>query len=565
MTEDGSKMLASVSSDVEPSSTYVYDRPTGEFTLLYETRPEIPTEHMAPMEPVTYTARDGVEVPAFLTVPKGVEREGLSVVVLPHGGPWARDAWGYSGIAQFLANRGYAVLRPNFRGSTGYGKEFLNLGNDQWGTGTMQHDISDGVAWLVEQGIADPERVAIMGGSYGGYATLAGLAFTPDLYAAGVDIVGPSSIVTLLESIPPYWKPIQAIFDVRVGDLDDPADVERMKAQSPLFSADRITAPLLVIQGANDPRVKQRESDQIVVTLRDLGREVEYMVAPDEGHGFANEDNNLAMFAKIEEFLAEHLGGRYQPDAEPEIRTRLDSMMVDPATVELAEAAAPAGEAIDAFEGEKVEPATLAFTQKVDRGGQSMEFEATRTIAEGSLDGRAVIVIVDQATTPMGSAVDSTWADAATLVPIRRMIHQGPAVVEMNFDGGSVTGQIQAGPQTMPLQASGEGTVFVSGGALEIGLATLDLEPGDVASIRLFEALEGRIKSYRVEATGTESVETPAGTFETVVVRLTPEDGAGGQTLWIAGDGDVVVKAEAALPAMAGGGTATALLTSRSE
>jgi hypothetical protein len=194
-----------------------------------------------------------------------------------------------------------------------------------------------------------------------------------------------------------------------------------------------------------------------------------------------------------------------------------------------------------------------------------MEFEATRTIAEGSLDGRAVIVIVDQATTPMGSAVDSTWADAATLVPIRRMIHQGPAVVEMNFDGGSVTGQIQAGPQTLPLQASGEGTVFVSGGALEIGLATLDLEPGDVASIRLFEALEGRIKTYRVEATGTESVETPAGTFEAVVVRLTPEDGAGGQTLWIAGDGDVVVKAEAALPAMAGGGTATAVLTSRSE
>ncbi|HJR52072.1 MAG TPA: S9 family peptidase [Gemmatimonadota bacterium] len=333
MTGDDRMVLVAVDSDVDPSSTYVYDRESGAAELLYRTRPEVPTEHMAGMRPVRYTTRDGIEIPAYLTVPQGVEAKDLAVVVLPHGGPWARDVWGFDGFAQFLANRGYAVLMPNFRGSTGYGKEFLNLGNEQWGTGTMQHDITDGVQWLVDQGIADPGKVAIMGGSYGGYATLAGLAFTPELYAAGVDIVGPSNIITLLNSIPPYWKPMQKLFAVRVGDLNDPADVDRMQAQSPLNSAASITAPLLVIQGANDPRVKQAESDQIVVALRDKGQPVEYLVAANEGHGFANEDNNLAMFAKIEEFLATHLGGRYQADMPPEIERKLEELTVDVETV----------------------------------------------------------------------------------------------------------------------------------------------------------------------------------------------------------------------------------------
>jgi dipeptidyl aminopeptidase/acylaminoacyl peptidase len=333
MTEDDRRVLVAVDSDLDPSSTYVFDRETGEAVLLYRTRPEVPIEHMSNMQPVRYTARDGVEIPAYLTVPRGVEPKNLAVVILPHGGPWGRDVWGFDGTAQFLANRGYAVFMPNFRGSAGFGEEFLNLGNEQWGTGSMQHDISDGVQWLIDQGIADPEKVAIMGGSYGGYATLAGLAFTPDLYAAGVDIVGPSNIITLLNSIPPYWKPVQKMFAVRVGDLNDPADVARMEDQSPLNSAEAITAPLLVIQGANDPRVKQAESDQIVVALREKGQAVEYLLAANEGHGFANEDNNLAMFAKIEHFLATHLGGRYQEGMPPEIRETLDELTVDVETV----------------------------------------------------------------------------------------------------------------------------------------------------------------------------------------------------------------------------------------
>lgn len=336
-TADERLWFVSLTSDTDPGATYLYDRETGEAELLYRPRPGLPTEHLADMRPIRYAARDGLEIPAYLTLPKGLEARGLPLVVNPHGGPWGRDTWGYDATAQFLANRGYAVLQPNFRGSAGFGKEFLNLGNGEWGTGTMQHDITDGVKHLIEKGIADPERVGIMGGSYGGYATLAGLAFTPELYAAGVSIVGPSNILTLLNSIPPYWRPIRKLFTNRVGDPDDPEDRERLEAQSPLFSADRIRAPLLVVQGANDPRVVKHESDQIVVALRDLGLPVAYLVAPDEGHGFAGRENRLAMYTEIERFLTDHLGGRHQEGAPPEILERLARLRVSVDTVTLSQ------------------------------------------------------------------------------------------------------------------------------------------------------------------------------------------------------------------------------------
>ncbi|MCP1728222.1 dipeptidyl aminopeptidase/acylaminoacyl peptidase [Natronospira proteinivora] len=334
-TEDRHLQLVSLTSDTDPGATYVYDRESGEVELLYRPRPNLPVEHLAEMKPIRYEARDGLEIPGYLTLPKGVPAENLPLVVNPHGGPWARDSWGYDASAQFLANRGYAVFQPNFRGSSGFGKAFLNAGNEEWGTGAMQHDITDGVNYLIEQGIADPDRIGIMGGSYGGYATLAGLAFTPDLYAAGVSIVGPSNIITLLESIPPYWGPIRQIFEQRVGDPDDGADRERLKAQSPLFSAEEIRAPLMVIQGANDPRVVQHESDQIVVAMRELDRPVEYLVAEDEGHGFARRLNRLAMYADVERFLAEHLGGRYQDDMPEDVADTLETLQVDVDTVEL--------------------------------------------------------------------------------------------------------------------------------------------------------------------------------------------------------------------------------------
>ena len=340
LTQDDQLALISVKSDVNPGSVYLFDRAAQTLNKLYDSRPDLAEYELAVMQPIRYAARDGLEIPAYLTLPSGGATENVPLIVMPHGGPWARDFWGYNPFTQFLANRGYAVLQPNFRGSTGYGKAFLNAGNGEWGTGAMQHDITDGVQYLIDQGIVDPTRVGIFGGSYGGYATLAGLTFTPDLYAAGASVVGPSSLITLLDSIPPYWAPIRATFTLRVGDPDDPSERERLEAQSPLFFADQIQAPLLVVQGANDPRVKQAESDQIVVAMRELGYPVEYLVAPDEGHGFRKEINRLAMVAALERFFAEHLGGRYQAEMSPELQAQLESLTVDINTV-TAEAATP--------------------------------------------------------------------------------------------------------------------------------------------------------------------------------------------------------------------------------
>ncbi len=335
ITEDGKLALVNISSDVNPGSIYLFNRQTLNLEKVYDFLPQINREHLAPMKPIRYTARDGLEISAYLTLPKGVEPRNLPTVIFPHGGPWARDVWGYNPFAQFLANRGYAVLQPNFRGSTGYGKAFINAGNKEWGIGAMQHDITDGAKYLVEQGIADPEKIGIFGASYGGYATLSGLAFTPDVYAAGVSYVGPSNIITLLESVPPYWESFLNNMKRRVGDPSDPQQIERLKQQSPLFSAQEIKAPLMVIQGANDPRVKQAESDQIVVALRDLGQDVEYLLAPDEGHGFSGETNSLAVAAAMERFFAKYLGGRYQEALDPEIREKLAGLTVDVDKVEV--------------------------------------------------------------------------------------------------------------------------------------------------------------------------------------------------------------------------------------
>ena len=334
-TEDGELSIITVASDVNPGTAYLYDRNDKTLDKLYDSRPELPSDQLANMQPIRYKARDGREIPGYLVTPKGIPAAKLPTVIFPHGGPWGRDFWGYDSIAQFLANRGYAVMLPNFRGSAGYGKRFLNAGNGEWGTGIMQHDITDGVRHLIDEGITDPAQVAIMGGSYGGYATLAGVTFTPDLYAAGVSIVGPSNIVTLLNSIPPYWGPLKQLFMRRVGDPDDAQDRSRLVSQSPFFHAKNIKAPLLIIQGANDPRVKKAESEQIVVALRDLKRPVRYLLAADEGHGFAGRENRLAMFAEIERFLAQHLDGRFQDDMAPDVAERLAALRIDVADVEM--------------------------------------------------------------------------------------------------------------------------------------------------------------------------------------------------------------------------------------
>ena len=306
-SRDENIRLIHVGNDRTYGSYYLYNVKENKLTKVADIAPWIKEEEMCAMNPITYTSRDGLTIEGYLTLPKGYTMENaknLPVVVNPHGGPWARDSWGYNPEVQFLASRGYAVLQMNFRASTGYGRKFTELGYKQWGQ-TMQNDITDGVEWLIKKGIADPKRVAIYGASYGGYATLAGVTFTPDLYACAVDYVGVSNLLSFMNTIPPYWKPLLDMMHEMVGD---PAtDKEMMEKYSPVFHVDQIKAPLFIAQGANDPRVNKAESDQMVEALKKRGVEVEYMVKENEGHGFYNEENKFDFYRAMEKFLDKHL------------------------------------------------------------------------------------------------------------------------------------------------------------------------------------------------------------------------------------------------------------------
>lgn len=326
--------------DVEPGEVYLFDRKAKTLQLQYRVRDEIPRGSLAQQKPIRYKSSDGLEIPAYLTLPKGVPATNLPLVVFPHGGPWGRDEWGYDTFPQFFANRGYAVLQPNFRASTGYGKKFLNAGNGEWGR-KMQDDLTWGVKYLVSQGIVNPKRVGIAGGSYGGYATLAGVAFTPDVYSAAVAIVPPSDLVFLLHSIPPYWEAARKIMYARMADPDTPEGKKTLEQESPVNAASQIKTPLMVVQGANDPRVNKRNSDEIVIAVRNHHVPVEYLVAPDEGHGFARPINNLAMVAEMERFMAKYLDARFQESMPAEVAERLKQITVDPATVVLSAAVDP--------------------------------------------------------------------------------------------------------------------------------------------------------------------------------------------------------------------------------
>ena len=333
-TKDESVWMVTAWSDTEPGETYLFDRKTKKLTKQYSVRQRLPREALAEMRVVRYKSSDGLEIPAYLTLPKGVAPKNLPTIIMPHGGPWGRDTWEYNSYAQFAANRGYAVLQPNFRASTGFGKKFLDAGNNQWGD-KMQDDLTYGVKYLIAEGIADPKRVGIWGGSYGGYATLAGITFTPELYAAAVAEVAPSNLVTLLETVPPYWEAFRVVFYKRMGDPNTAEGKAQLLRQSPLTHVAKIKTPLLITQGANDPRVNKRESDQIVIALRERDYPVEYIVAPDEGHGYARPVNNMAVLAAAEKFLAKHLGGRYQESMTPEVASRLKEITVDVRTVTL--------------------------------------------------------------------------------------------------------------------------------------------------------------------------------------------------------------------------------------
>jgi dipeptidyl aminopeptidase/acylaminoacyl peptidase len=334
-TNDEMTWLITAASDTEPGEKYLFDRKSKKLELQYRIREKLPREALAELKPIRYKSSDGLEIPAYLALPRGLAPKNLPTVIHPHGGPWARDRWGYDSITQFLTNRGYAVLLPNFRGSTGYGKKFLDAGNGQWGD-KMQDDLTWGVKYLISVGITDPKRVAIMGASYGGYAALVGVTSTPELYAAAVAINAQNDLISLFEAMPATMESERIRVYKRVGDPNTAEGKAQLVRQSPLTHADKIKTPLLIVQGANDVRVKKSQADQIVISLRDRGFPVEYIVAPDEGHGFARRVNIMATMVMTEKFLAKYLGGRYQESVSPEVAKRMQEITVDPKTVKLA-------------------------------------------------------------------------------------------------------------------------------------------------------------------------------------------------------------------------------------
>jgi len=546
-TKDEKLWIIAATADTDPGSTYLYDRATKKLTLQYRIREKLDRSYLAPVKPVTYKSSDGLEIPAYLTLPKGVEAKNLPAVIVPHGGPWARDSWGYNSFAQFLANRGYAVLQPNFRGSTGYGKKFIDAGNKQWGN-KMQDDVTWGAKYLIAQGIADPKRVGIMGGSYGGYATLAGVAFTPDVYAAGVSIVGPSNLITLLDSIPPYWEQIRKLFYERMGDPNTPEGKAQLLRQSPLTAAEKIKTPLLVIQGANDPRVNKRESDQIVIALRDRGFPVEYMVAPDEGHGFARPVNNMAMFASAEKFLAKYLGGRYQESMTPEVSQRLKEINVDVKTVTLpkmmtAETAELPKPAVD------LRPGTYNYKASIAVAGQEIPLTLQTDIKEEN----GAWTVNETAQTPQGPVVDVSTIEKGSLLLKRRYIKQGPITIEMNVTPNKLSGSTTMNGQAKPIDVDPGGALFADGAGTYEVIASLPLADGYSLSFRNFDVQKQKPQIKQLKVLGTESVTVPAGTFEAYKVEiLAPDNEADKQIVWIDKASRKVLKISAVIPSLNG-------------
>ena len=553
-TADENLWVVGASSDTEPSETYLYDRKAKTLVFQFRLFDKLPRESLATMQVVKYPSSDGLEIPAYLTLPKGVAAKGLPVLLIPHGGPWARDNWGYNPLAQFFANRGYAVLMPNFRGSTGYGKKYLNAGNGEWGR-KMQDDITWGVRYLVAEGIADPKRVGILGGSYGGYATLAGVAFTPDLYRAAVDIVGPSNLLTLLDAIPPYWEAARKQMYVRMADPGTEAGKAWMKERSPLNSADKIKTALMVVQGANDPRVNRAEAEQLVIALRDRNFPVEYLMAPDEGHGFARPVNNMAMFMAAERFLAKYLDGRYQAGGTPEVVKRLAEITVDPKTVTLSRKvdAAKVGVPKPAVD---LKPGTSKYQAKIAIGGQELALGISVVVKEDG-PGWSVAQTMD---TPQGPATQTVWLEKGTLIVRKMSVNQGAVTVAIDFAGGKASGKLSMGGQERPVAAELGGELFADSASQWSAVACLPLAEGYSTAFRNFPLQTQKVKLMEAKVAGAETVTVPAGKFETWKVEITSADGGSDHTtLWVAKESRATVKT-ATVMATAGGATMIAEL-----
>jgi dipeptidyl aminopeptidase/acylaminoacyl peptidase len=545
--------VVAANGDTEPGETYLFDRGTRKLTFQYKIREKLPRESLASMQVIHYQSSDGLEIPAYLSVPKGVPAKDLPTVVFPHGGPWGRDGWGFNPWAQFFANRGYAVLQPNFRGSTGYGKKLLNAGNGEWGR-KMQDDITWGVKYLVAQGITDPKRVGIMGISYGGYATLAGVAFTPDVYRAAVDVAGPANLITLLEATPPYWEAERKTLFARMADLNTPQGQAWLKERSPLTEAAQIKTPLMVVQGANDPRVNRREAEQIVIALRDRGFPVQYLLAPDEGHGYARPVNNMAMLMAAEKFFATQLDGRYQEGGTPEVVARLLEITVDPKTVVLSQKVEAASGAPQP--AASLQAGTYKYQAKVKLGDQEIALNLSTTVKEENGSWTLTEVIE----TPAGPATQKATLDKSTLILRKREVLQGSnTLISIDFTDAKASGSINLGAGPSPVSVDTGGPLFADGPGAPQVIGCLPLAEGYSTTFRNLDLQKQKVLPMQLKVAGSEKITVPAGTFDTFRVEVAGDADSGKATIWIAKDTRKAVKVSQVVAQM-GGATMTAEL-----
>ncbi len=527
MTEDESIWIYYVNNDTNPGSAYLYYRDSKRTQHLYTPRPDLPTEHLAPMKSVRYKSLDGLEIPAYLTLPNVNEKSRLPAIIFVHGGPWARDYWGYNSFAQFFSNRGYATLQVNFRGSTGYGKAFLNAAINQWGE-RMQDDLTAGAQYLVDNNIADPDKIAIAGGSYGGYATLAGLTFTPEVYAAGVSIVGPSNLFTLLDTIPPYWESARTMFHKRMGDPNTEEGRAQLKRQSPFFHAKNIQAPLMVAQGDNDPRVKTSESDQIVIAMRDLGLPVSYLNFPDEGHGFANPDNNMAFIAAMEKFLSQHLGGRYQDEIPTKLMKIIDRVTVDVDGLEM-----PVIVSQEFLDSEMPIPTMpinngiYLYDLSLDMGGQVVDFELKRQI---EIDGD-IITLTDSSESDINSMTDSAKVEMPSFKALSRHFSQGQMLITYKVDNEQIIGEVNMPGTKTAIGKSSEEPFLIDGPSLDIFLCLLPLHPSYKAPLRVFDSINQQFQNYLFSVIHEETI-LGVRSYRCLLKSITGSEKS--QTIWIA-------------------------------
>ncbi len=544
-TKDERQWLIYTHSDIDPGSAYQFNRDTHSIDFLYSPRPELPTEYLCSMEPVSYNSLDGLNIPAYITRPKTESKNLLPAVIMPHGGPWARDYWGYNSFAQFLANRGYAVLQVNFRGSTGYGKAFLNAAINEWGE-KMQDDLTAGAKYLIDNEIAEPNAIAIMGGSYGGYATLAGLTFTPEVYAAGISIVGPSNLFTLLETIPPYWESARAMFHKRMGNPNTEEGKAQLKRQSPFFHTSNIKSPLMVAQGANDPRVKKSESDQIVIAMRELNLNVEYLNFPDEGHGFANPRNNMAFIAAMERFLSDQLGGRYQKEIPDHLNTILEKVTVDINSLKM-----PLLINNDIRNSQIptviTSPESYSAMYKIQLAisGQLIDFEINRSV--NLLNNE--IELIDKAISPMGEMIDKTIVLKSDFSLVERSIKQDPMSISLKLENEKISGSITIQDEVKPIELAIEKDFIIDGPALDLFLQNINY---NTPSQYLY-VFDAQNQSFTHHHISVEKEEIISG-YNCLQIKLESLEGPQKTaSYWISKDASpILVKKESILPEMGG-------------